>query len=173
MLRPGGRDGPEAVVSWIAPRSEALALFAATLGGGVSREIERLSAAGAHPLAVALDAAASCMASRCADHLAAAFQRHLAAHGAPAGLRVLPYSPGYCGWPVTGQRALFARLRPERIGIRLGSGCLMRPVKSVSGVLVAALPAVHRFEPGFPYCASCRDRSCTERMRSLAPSGEA
>ena len=60
---------------------------------------------------------------------------------------VLRYSPGYCGWHVSGQINLFNTLTPEKIGITLGESCLMNPLKSVSGVLVAGPPNIHISTP--------------------------
>jgi len=86
---------------------------------------------------------------------------------AAADLGVLRYSPGYCGWHVTGQRRLFAALRPEQIGITLGDSCLMEPLKSVSGVLIAGPRKIHQFKDAFPFCEQCTTRGCRERLRAL------
>jgi hypothetical protein len=80
---------------------------------------------------------------------------------------VRAYSPGYCGWHISGQRALFDRLRPERIGISLNESFLMTPLKSVSGVLIAGPVDSHMFVANFSYCVDCRERSCTERLERL------
>jgi len=85
------------------------------------------------------------------------------------GAAVLGYSPGYCGWHISGQRRLFERLGPGEIGISLNDSCLMRPLKSVSGVLVAGAAPIHRFRPEFTCCAECATRLCVPRMRSVGP----
>jgi len=165
-----GANAHDAVVGWIYPRADALALFAATLGARITSEIEDLFAADRVALAVSLDAAASCMAENAGTEIAARFKRRI--HETKSNgddLHVLGYSPGYCGWHVSGQHALFAHLRPGRIGITLSDTSLMDPIKSVSGVLVAGPAALHAIEPGFSYCASCRDHTCTVRVRSLLP----
>jgi hypothetical protein len=81
--------------------------------------------------------------------------------------RVLTYSPGYCGWHVSGQRALFRVLRPEEIGVTLNESCLMQPLKSVSGVMVAGAAAVHRFRPTYDFCDACATHECRTRMASV------
>jgi hypothetical protein len=68
---------------------------------------------------------------------------------------------------VSGQEALFARLRPDEIGISLNDSCLMHPIKSVSGVLVLAPPEAHDFSPAFPCCTNCTTLDCQERVASL------
>ncbi|MCP4146820.1 MAG: hypothetical protein GY757_03625, partial [bacterium] len=82
-------------------------------------------------------------------------------------LRVLNYSPGYCGWHISGQRKLFDWLNPEAIGIRLNESYLMSPLKSISGVLTAGEASIHRFDNTFPFCAQCRTFSCRERMKDV------
>ena len=82
-----------------------------------------------------LDAIASERADRAAELAGAIGSRRFRREGSTR--RVLPYSPGYCGWHVSGQRKLFDFLRPEEIGMTLNASCLMQPLKSVSGVLVA------------------------------------
>ncbi len=83
------------------------------------------------------------------------------------GPLVLTYSPGYCGWHITGQRALFARLKPEEIGMKLTASCLMRPLKSVSGVVLAGERAAHAFDDTYPFCDECAGRPCRARIASL------
>lgn len=156
------------VLEQVAPQSSRLALFAATLGEPVCARIRALFDEGDAPLGFLLDAVASEAAAALAEELADAFR----VEGGVPGLAVLAYSPGYCGWPVTGQRPLFARLAPGEIGVSLGESALMSPVKSVSGVLVEAPARAHRFRPDFAFCDLCADRTCLPRMASLrAPAG--
>jgi hypothetical protein len=89
------------------------------------------------------------------------------AGGAPPGDVFLRYSPGYCGWDITGQRQLFQALRPEEIGITLRESCLMEPLKSISGVLVAARPEVHRFDNNYPFCSACTTQTCRSRITAI------
>ena len=156
-----GRHGSPSVVETVAPRARRLALFAATVGEPACARIRALFAEGDAPLGLLLDAVASEAASELADEIGETL--------AGEGLAVLGYSPGTCGWPVSGQRELFARLRPDEAGIALSDSALMSPVKSVSGVLVAAPPEAHRFRPGFDFCEACAERTCLERMASLRP----
>ena len=86
---------------------------------------------------------------------------------APAGDVFLRYSPGYCGWDITGQRKLFHALRPEEIGITLRESCLMEPLKSISGVLVAARPEDHRFDNTYQFCRTCSTQTCRSRIAEI------
>jgi Vitamin B12 dependent methionine synthase, activation domain len=163
VLAPLGIPEAELVVGQVHRGAEALALFVATLGEAVSARIERLFREDALAEAWMLDAVASAGADLLAERLADRFRETLAERGS-RDARVLPYSPGYCGWPTRGQRPLFDALRPEEIGVSLNDSCLMSPLKSVSGVLVAGTGETHRFRPDFPFCAECRTRECGRRM---------
>ncbi len=163
-----GQNADDAVVGFVFPAADRLALYAATIGPEVSERIEALFEDNDFALGSMLDSVASQAADRGGQALAAWYHARLL----DAGLltpddTVLGYSPGYCGWQITGQRRLFAHLQPERIGISLNPRCMMNPLKSVSGVFVAAEPGVHVFEPRFSYCRECRDRSCIDRVRPL------
>jgi len=68
---------------------------------------------------------------------------------------------------VSGQRALFAYVGPDAIGVTLNESCLMHPLKSVSGVLAAGPADIHRFTPAWAFCADCRNRTCLVRMKQL------
>jgi hypothetical protein len=163
-----GRNEPRTPVGEIFVHADRLALFAVTLGAEVSSEIGRRFSSNDLALASMLDSAASVAA----DNLAEALERrHIAALTAESrndsALGVLRYSPGYCGWHVSGQRRLFASLHPERIGITLGESFLMQPLKSVSGVLIAGPKRIHHFRDSYPFCDQCEARGCRERLRAL------
>jgi len=163
-----GCNPPASPLPRIVPASRALALYAATVGERASARIGELFAL--HDLAVAyfLDGIASSAADRLADLLADRFAARLRSEGLPAEQsQVLAYSPGYCGWHVSGQRKLFERLCPEQIGIQLNDSFLMTPLKSVSGVLVAGPGEAHRFRPDYPFCEACTTHECGRRMASV------
>lgn len=165
VLAPLGIPAGDLVVGRVYPRADALALFVATLGEPLPARIRRLFEEGALAEGWMLDAVASSGADLLADRLAERFGAQLAARGLERA-RVLPYSPGYCGWPTRGQRPLFDVLRPEAIGVTLNDSCLMWPLKTVSGVLVAGPGEAHRFRPDFPFCEACETRECGRRMAS-------
>ena len=168
VYRGEGRNATESPVEIIAARAEHLALFAVTLGQGIGDALARLFAAEDFALAYTLDAMASVAADGAAELAERRFEADLRARGwaAPDGA-ALRYSPGYCGWDVTGQRRLFAALQPERIGLTLTDSCLMQPLKSVSGVLLAGPRAIHRFPPTYDFCDRCETRTCRSRLVAL------
>lgn len=163
-----GKNADDAVPGFVAADAVELTLFAATVGAGVTDKIDELFASNDFALASMTDS----VASRAADLASAALaeihhQRLIESGTVSPDQAVLGYSPGYCGWHISGQRRLFEYLQPETIGISLNSSCMMSPLKSVSGVLIAAEPDAHRFTPRFSYCPECKDRSCIERMQQL------
>ena len=134
--------------------------------------IGELFQAGEYPLGAVLDATASEGAERAADVVQERWAVVLAGGSGGAtgrGPRLLRYSPGYCGWNVSGQRALFRALLPEQIGIALNASCLMTPLKSVSGVIIGGPAEIHSFANDYPFCMRCREWTCRERLRRLMP----
>lgn len=163
-----GHNDPSGPVADICPRADRLALFAATVGPETTAAIAAAFAANDFAHASMLDAVASEAADRAAEAMEAAFEDTLRAEGwNPPDGGVLRYSPGYCGWHVTGQRKLFAALAPEAVGITLTDSCLMQPLKSVSGVLVAGPMATHEFPPTYNVCKACETFTCRDRLRAL------
>jgi len=163
-IYPGeGLNAHETPLEWIYPGAESLALFVATLGERVSARIGEMFAADDMARGFVLDAVASVSADLLTERLAGRYRERVSGEGTA----VLGYSPGYCGWHITGQRKLFERLRPDEIGISLNDSCLMQPLKSVSGVLVAGPGSIHRFRPDFSFCEACTTRQCLPRMRSV------
>lgn len=163
----GGND-PESPVKPIYRASDSLALFAVTVGEEVCAEISRLFASDDFALGSMLDAAASEGTEMAARLLEESYRRRLlsdnrldARHG------LLRFSPGYCGWHVSAQRALFESLRPGEIGITLNDSFLMRPLKSISGVLIAGAKEIFEFDDTFSFCAECATHECRDRIRGL------
>ncbi len=148
-------------------KSDYLALFAVTLGPVLSEKVSDLFDNGDYADGYMLDSISSYAADKLADLAAQHLQEELAGREPRASLwRVLSYSPGYCGWHISGQKKLFEALRPEEIGITLNESCLMSPIKSVSGVLIAGPEEIHEFVNSYPFCDTCTARSCIERMRN-------
>ncbi len=168
LYRGEGMNADRTPLPGIIRNSTTLALFAATLGSRVSERIEALFSGNDPALGYMLDTVASERADMAATLLAQAFLAdEMEAGRVEAGTAVLPYSPGYCGWHLTGQKKLFARLEPGRIGIRLTPSCLMVPIKSVSGILVTGPPEGHDFENNFEFCLDCAGWDCRDRIASL------
>jgi hypothetical protein len=165
IYRGEDRNEPITPLAQVFPRADRLALFALTVGEAVSCEILRCFGSREFALGSMLDAIASAATERAGDRIEGRFRETLGWHriGGPR-IGVLRYSPGYCGWHISGQRRLFAALRPEEIGISLRESYLMQPLKSMSGVVVAGAREIHAFEDSFPFCRECRARGCRARI---------
>ncbi|MDH3889570.1 MAG: hypothetical protein OEV49_00675 [candidate division Zixibacteria bacterium] len=163
-----GANDNVAPLPHIAQASDKLALYCVTLGQEVCARISQLFDSHEYPLATMLDAAASTGAELAAEVVQKEFELQLDSDKlSSAQTGVMPFSPGYCGWHVSGQRALFDFLKPEEIGVSLNESCLMQPLKSISGVMVSGIKEIFYFEDVFPFCASCATRSCRARIASL------
>lgn len=168
VFRGEGLNEKENPVDRIYRKSDCLALFAATLGPVLSGRVTELFDSGNYADGYMLDSVSSCAADKLADLAAAYLQSELTGNEpSDEFLRVLPYSPGYCGWHISGQKKLFEVLHPEEIGITLNDSCLMSPVKSVSGVLIGGHREIHEFDNSYSFCSMCTARTCIERMRNL------
>jgi hypothetical protein len=163
-----GQNESESPIAEIFPRADSLALFAATVGKQVCKRISELFRTNEPALGYMLDSVASAAADRAAELAAAKYLERLRETGsADHNTLVLPYSPGYCGWHISGQRKLFTRLRPDEIGILLNDSFLMIPLKSVSGVLAAGPRELHVHDEIYPSCGGCATHSCRERIAKI------
>ncbi|MCX6554222.1 MAG: hypothetical protein NTZ12_04280 [Candidatus Aminicenantes bacterium] len=158
-----GQNAPDTPLTGIFQRAASLHLFAFTLGARISHAIGLLFEHDDFALGAVLDAVASVGADNAGRIAAEWAERQVAAENSAAADRAFLYSPGYCGWHISGQEKLFASLRPERIGISLNTSFLMNPLKSISGVLVTGTAAIHRFSTVYPFCDQCKSPACRER----------
>ncbi|NIN00198.1 MAG: hypothetical protein GTO24_19615 [candidate division Zixibacteria bacterium] len=163
-----GRNEKTTPLEEVFSKADNLALFALTLGERVSEKIDELFRTSEFALASMLDSVASAAADMAADTVEKRFLGLLCDKGEIAPSKaMLRFSPGYCGWHMSGQKKLFEFLRPEDIGIRLLDSFLMKPLKSISGVIVAGDKDIFAFEDSYPFCSECRTRSCRDRINAL------
>lgn len=149
-------------------RADGLVLFALTVGGEVSRKIDELFRLNEFPLASMLDSIASDGTEKAADVAERHFSNILLdRRKRSSSTAILRYSPGYCGWHVSGQKKLFEFLHPEDVGITLLDSFLMKPLKSISGVMIAGEKEIHNFRDSYPFCSQCKTHSCRDRIRTL------
>jgi len=152
----------------IYPKADYLALFAVTMGAEVSKKVETLFQINDFPVGYMLDTIASLSADSAVEGYEKKYMQSLAKKNYDIKEnRVLAYSPGYCGWHVSGQKKLFEYLKPEKIGITLNDSFLMNPLKSVSGVLIAGEKKIHIFPINFYFCQNCKTKTCRQRIKSL------
>jgi len=163
-----GMNDPEGPVPVIVPEAQGLALFAATLGSSLTDKSSELFAKGGPALGFMLDAVNSSAAELLGKQMCRRFLELLPDERRAAGdMKVQYYSPGHCGWHISGQTTLFEALRPEEIGVSINASWVMQPVKSISGVLVAAPIETHRFRPVFSFCKTCKEHKCVKRLLIL------
>ncbi|NQV19255.1 MAG: hypothetical protein HQ534_12030 [Armatimonadetes bacterium] len=157
-----GNNSAETPVDKIFPKADNLILFALTMGKEVSEKIEILFKENDFALGSMLDNIASLSADNAVKKMEELAAKDTKNH--EENYLILAYSPGYCGWDISGQKKLFEYLHPEKIGITLNDSFLMIPLKSVSGVLISRKSEIHKFENNFSFCSLCKTKSCLERM---------
>lgn len=134
--------------------SSSIAVFAATAGPRPERRSKELMQRGELMKGYALDTIASEVVERAADLIQARLGTARPGEGVTNR-----FSPGYCGWPVSDQHALFSLLPPDYCGISLTETALMLPIKSVSGIIGVG----PRAKTG-PYpCSLCTMTNCYKR----------
>jgi hypothetical protein len=163
-----GKNEKHTPLDVIFRKADSLALFAVTIGERVTEKIDELFKTNDFALGSMLDSVASAGTDKAADWVENRYSDLLSEIGKITTSKgILRFSPGYCGWHMSGQKRLFEFLRPEDIGITLLDSFLMNPLKSISGVLVAGDKEIFVFDDSYPFCNECRSRSCQERIKAL------
>ncbi|MEN8223406.1 MAG: vitamin B12 dependent-methionine synthase activation domain-containing protein [Acidobacteriota bacterium] len=156
------------VVSTIFKKSNNIALYVFTLGTVISDTISDMFDRNDFALGSMLDSIASASADRGGEYGERYFLDYLKKVGSAApDNRVLMYSPGYCGWDITGQKKLFRYLNPGDIGVSLSESSLMTPLKSISGVLISGKKEIHYIKADFEFCNSCQSKNCIDRIKKI------
>ena len=129
-----------------------------TIGDALERRVAELFDARELPLAVMLDSVGSAAVESLAEHVNDRLCQRALAEGVRATNRI---SPGYAGWDVEDQRALFALCPGDPVGIALNAACFMTPVKSIS--LMVGIGPEARVDHYFTQCRRCWLRDCDYR----------
>lgn len=152
----------------ICRNSDNLALFAVTIGREICEEISRLFDQREFAPGSILDSIASEGTENTAQMIENTYRRYLLEQNRfNSGHGLLRFSPGYCGWHVSGQKKLFNFLRPGEIAITLNESYLMQPLKSITGVIISGGKNIFDFEDTFPFCKECATHTCRERIQSV------
>jgi hypothetical protein len=163
-----GRNEANTPVAEIYQKAGRLALFATTVGQGLHDKINELFVSKDFALGSMVDSVASAGVEKAADVLETYFRNALISSiEDEKNIAVMRYSPGYCGWHVSGQRKLFEYLKPGEIGINLRASFLMEPLKSASGVFIAGGAEIHFFNDNYAFCSQCETHSCRKRLYSI------
>jgi hypothetical protein len=140
---------------------ESVAAFIATAGGELERRASDALKRGDHLTGLVYNAVGSERAEAAAGVVLEELRDQLDALGlAPT----LPYSPGYCGMALGEQKNLFALFDGETAGVSLSPSLLMRPIKSISGLIGIGRAAEVR-QHGSP-CDRCELWTCQMRRPS-------
>lgn len=137
--------------------AERAAAFLATAGEEIVELADGAMRSGDTLGGLVLNALGSQMAEAVVSRLVEDLRRR----AAPGEALTLRYSPGYCGISLAQQQAIFRLVEAARIGVELLPTLIMKPVKSVSGLIgIGPESAVKAY--GNP-CDRCNYLDC--RMR--------
>ncbi len=140
--------------------SKEIICFVGTIGKGIEKEIKKLMRQKRLSEAYLLDAMGSVMVEDLVEQFQSRLRKQQKAQNKAVGLR---FSPGYCDWPVTEQKKLFRLMEAQQVGVELTDSCLMKPRKSISGV-IGVFPQVEGLELNdYNPCWDCKKLDCTAR----------
>lgn len=139
--------------------SQRYAFFVATAGEKFEALRKATEDSGDMVKAYIADSIGSVIAEKTADRMESALGQLLAPGGWKHTNR---FSPGYCGWHVSGQHDLFAMFPDGKpCGVTLTPSALMLPIKSVSGVIGLGENVRH-----LDYtCGLCDYKQCYKRRK--------
>lgn len=103
------------------------------------------------------------VASEAAEFLVDEVEQAVADRLPPWEAVSLPFSPGYCDWPVDEQGKLFSLLPDTPVGVTLLPTSLMTPRKSIAGLM--GLGLADELNDTCNPCQSCRNRCEHRRHR--------
>lgn len=147
------------IVTGILKKSDEVALFCVTIGEGLEKHSNELILNGDLVNGFVCDIVASVTVEACTDALHDHLFKKMNLINKKCTNR---YSPGYCNWNVDEQHILFSLLPPNFCGISLTESALMRPIKSVSGIIGIG----NKVKYTEYSCEGCNMKDCTYRTGS-------
>lgn len=140
-------------------------IFITTIGPEIEQSVKSLTENGNVEDSLLLNAIGSVLIESLADMVQEIWSGKMREKGIPENLRAVRYSPGYCGWSVKGQEALFGYMAGEKIPVSILPNGMMYPLKSVSGIMVFEKP-----DPAVHFVSACRH--CLNRCSNIRTSGD-
>jgi hypothetical protein len=148
--------GTKSIVTRHMNKSGLIAVFACTAGAEISRLASEYNKKGHTVHAYIADSLGSIVVEHTMDKI----QEHLKSLMEEQGLKITNrYSPGYCGWELIEQSKLFGLLPEHFCGIGLSDSMLMKPIKSVSGIIGIGENVIYDQYT----CNYCKDINCLYR----------
>ena len=133
MIKINDRDiNPQSKVCGYMKGAEKIAVFICTAGAGFTEYSKRYNDEGDYLKGYVVDTYGSIVVEKAIDFIQGELEKQELENGLYITNR---YSPGYCNWQVSDQKKLFSLLPDNNCGISLSESCLMRPIKSVSGII--------------------------------------
>jgi len=137
-------------------KAEAMAVFACTVGSGISDLSKSSMENGDMIQGYILDTIGSVAVEKAMDVI----QQKLAETESLRGRKITNrFSPGYCDWDIGAQQQLFSLLPKNFCGIKLTESAMMLPIKSVSGIIGIGKKVKLLDYP----CKICESRNCFRR----------
>jgi hypothetical protein len=148
--------GTKSIVTRHMDKSALIAVFACTAGTEISRLASDYNKKGHTVHAYIADSLGSIVVERAMDMI----QEQLRFMMDQQGLKITNrYSPGYCGWELKEQAKLFGLLPELFCSISLSDSMLMKPIKSVSGIIGIGKDVTYDHYT----CSYCKDVNCLYR----------
>ena len=139
---------------------EEVICYIATLGNGIDSEITDLMNENRFSEAYILDA----MGSVAIENMVERFHKRESEKYKRENKGItLPFSPGYCDWPLVDQKKVFELFDSFNLNVKLTETCLMNPRKSISGAFGVTPHQISM--PSHPYnpCTECAKKNCIAR----------
>jgi hypothetical protein len=133
--------------------SDSFALFLTTAGNSFDAWVKSKASAGDTLSEYLCSSIGSVIADKVADLVQDEINDFAVSRGKGITNR---YSPGYCSWNIREQRGIFDLLPAEKIGVALSPSFLMKPIKSISGIIGIGTGKV----PGPYMCDLCNMTNC-------------
>ena len=138
-------------------KSSRAAVFACTIGPGMEQWVRQAAQDGDPFKSYLIDLSASLLTEKAVDYLHNYVGKQMGQNAMKITNR---YSPGYCDWPVSDQKLIFALLPENFCGIQLNDSAMMTPLKSISGVIGIGQNVQYKDYP----CERCPEAECMHRL---------
>ena len=138
--------------------STHLYLFIVTIGPAIEDKASALMMEADGLSGYFLDRIGSFAVESLAENLEQSLRKECESEGGSLSSR---FSPGYCDWPIEDQVKLNTILDFSRAGVHLNENCMMKPMKSISGVIGAGPKGL--FSRKSSHCEICNMKNCGYR----------